>query len=148
LRRNRALFQGVSGRAGRITGCGRNVKVRTEKTSLEDLLRELEKNDSIAYTNIDRKKPTPVSSAAIEVIRLTASRFRCNALIGWNDHSGFIESVFLFSNRSTEDLRARALTGVWTNVSPRSGGGDSGIAETRAEQNKTAMQALGYSSGC
>jgi tRNA dimethylallyltransferase len=122
-----------------------NPGLRTELESLpfETLLRELKERDSAAYEKIDKQNPRRVIRA-IEVIRLTGKKFS-EQRAEWKTQNAIpAKTNFYCFTRSPADLHARInLRG---DEMFRRGL----VEETREllkhglEQNKTAMQAIGY----
>ena len=119
------------------------VRAELEVTPLAELLAELEQRDPLTYARIDRQNPRRVIRA-VEVIRLTGKPFSAQRA-NWNPEvrSQKSEVIFCFS-REPADLRARIETRVDTMFAAGL------VDETRAllslglQQNRHAMQALGY----
>ena len=119
------------------------VRAELEVTPLAELLAELEQRDPLTYARIDRQNPRRVIRA-VEVIRLTGKPFSAQRA-NWNPEvrSQKSEVIFCFS-REPADLRARIETRVDTMFAAGL------VDETRAllslglQQNRNAMQALGY----
>lgn len=119
------------------------VRAELEATPLAELLAELEQRDPLTYARIDRQNPRRVVRA-VEVIRLTGKPFSAQRA-NWNPEvrSQKSEVIFCFS-REPADLRARIETRVDTMFAAGL------VDETRAllslglQQNRNAMQALGY----
>ena len=119
------------------------VRAELEATPLAELLAELEQRDPLTYARIDRQNPRRVIRA-VEVIRLTGKPFSAQRA-NWNPEvrSQKSEVIFCFS-REPADLRARIETRVDTMFAAGL------VDETRAllslglQQNRNAMQALGY----
>ena len=119
------------------------VRAELEATPLSELLVELEQRDPLTYARIDRQNPRRVIRA-VEVIRLTGKPFSAQRA-NWNPEvrSQKSEVIFCFS-REPADLRARIETRVDTMFAAGL------VDETRAllslglQQNRNAMQALGY----
>ena len=119
------------------------VRAELEATPLAELLAELEQRDPLTYARIDRQNPRRVIRA-VEVIRLTGKPFSAQRA-NWNPEvrSQKSEVIFCFS-REPADLRAR----IEARVDAMFAGGL--VDETRAllslglQQNRNAMQALGY----
>jgi tRNA dimethylallyltransferase len=121
------------------------LRAELETTPLPDLLRELETRDPATYHKIDRKNPRRVIRA-VEVIRLTGKPFSAQRA-SWpvGSESGNAQSpAFFFLARRVDDLQARINARV--DAMFRRGL----VAETEhllkhgLEENKTAMQAIGY----
>ncbi len=122
-----------------------NPELRAELEALpfETLLRELRKRDSEAYEKIDKQNPRRVIRA-IEVIRLTGKKFS-EQRAEWKEQGAFpVKTNFYCFMRQPVDIHARINARV--DEMFRRGLVD----ETREllkhglEQNKTAMQAIGY----
>lgn len=119
------------------------VRAELEAAPLSELLVELEQRDPLTYARIDRQNPRRVIRA-VEVIRLTGKPFSAQRA-NWNPEvrSQKSEVIFCFS-REPADLRAR----IEARVDAMFAGGL--VDETRAllslglQQNRNAMQALGY----
>ena len=119
------------------------VRAELEAAPLSELLAELEQRDPLTYARIDRQNPRRVIRA-VEVIRLTGKPFSAQRA-NWNPEvrSQKSEVIFCFS-REPADLRAR----IEARVDAMFAGGL--VDETRAllslglQQNRNAMQALGY----
>jgi tRNA dimethylallyltransferase len=122
------------------------LRMELEAAPLADLLHELAERDSATFERIDRQNPRRVIRA-LEVIRLTGKPFseqRANWPVGEASHTMHLAPRFFALSRSSEDLRRRIDTRVDQMF-------DCGlVTETRAllqrglDQNKTAMQAIGY----
>ncbi len=122
------------------------LRAELEATCMADLLHELAKRDPATFERIDRQNPRRVIRA-LEVIRLTGKPFseqRANWLAGDVPRTTAHTPRFCALSRSSEDLRKR----IDTRVDQMFANGL--VAETRAllqrglEQNRTAMQAIGY----
>ena len=120
------------------------VRQELEATPLDTLLRELQQSDPVTYERIDRQNPRRVVRA-LEVIRLTGQPFS-EQRAAWN-HEPRIASHgprLLGLQRAPTDLHAR----IHQRVDEMFARGL--VAETRAllahglEENRTAMQAIGY----
>jgi tRNA dimethylallyltransferase len=122
------------------------LRAELEATPLADLLRELVDRDPAAYERIDRRNPRRVIRA-LEVIRLTGKPFS-EQRADWpaDDSSRTTHHAprFFALSRTSEDLRTR----IDSRVDQMFERGL--VTETRSllqrglEQNKTAMQAIGY----
>ena len=119
------------------------LRAELEKTSLDELLRELEASDPATFEKIDRKNPRRVIRA-IEVIRLTGKKFS-EQRADWKSEVRSQKSEKIFAlTRKAEDLHACINSRV--DEMFRRGL----VAETEQllkhglAQNKTAMQAIGY----
>jgi tRNA dimethylallyltransferase len=123
------------------------LRAELEATPVADLLRELEQLDPVTFAKIDRDNPRRVIRA-VEVIRLTDRPFSAQRS-DWSHASRtthHVSRTFCLT-RSAPDLHARINARVDEMFA-------SGLVEeTRRllvhglEQNKTAMQAIGYRQG-
>ena len=122
------------------------LRAELEATPLADLLRELVDRDPATYERIDRRNPRRVIRA-LEVIRLTGKPFfeqRADWLGDESLRPAPHAQRFFALSRSNADLRDR----IDSRVDQMFERGL--VAETRAlrqrglEENKTAMQAIGY----
>jgi tRNA dimethylallyltransferase len=138
----KALLEGL----GEAPPANPALRAELEAAPLADLLRELAERDPATYARIDRQNPRRVVRA-LEVIRLAGKPFseqRANWPVREASHTPQHAPRFFALSRSTEDLRKR----IDTRVDQMFAQGL--VAETRAllqrglEQNKTAMQAIGY----
>lgn len=118
------------------------LRAELESTPLPVLLRELEDRDPAAFATIDQRNPRRVIRA-VEAIRLTGKLFS-QQRAGWQTKpSPFSNRTFILE-RSPPDLTARIESRVTTMFAQGL------VEETRRliaaglEQNRTAMQALGY----
>lgn len=128
------------------------LRAELEAVSLAELLRELEQRDPATFAKIDRNNPRRVVRA-LEVIRLTGKPFSAQRA-RWGEapdeppaqegSRGRSPHQFICLSRPTADLHARINVRVDEMF-------DAGLVEeTRQllqrglEQNKTALQAIGY----
>jgi tRNA dimethylallyltransferase len=114
-----------------------------ESTPLNDLLGELESKDPETFAVVDRQNPRRVVRA-VEVIRLTGRKYS-ELRAEWGDtHAVRPDWHWIGLHRASEDLHER----ISRRVDQMFAGGL--VAETERlrpeglEQNKTAMQAIGY----
>lgn len=120
------------------------LRAELEAISFAELLRELEQDDPATYAKIDRNNPRRVIRA-LEVIRLTGKPFSAQRA-EWNPSSTRTppSSQFFSLSRPATDLHVR----INARVDEMFAAGL--VEETREllqkglEQNKTAMQAIGY----
>jgi tRNA dimethylallyltransferase len=120
-----------------------DLRAGLEAASLESLLHELRERDPAAYEKIDKQNPRRVIRA-VEVIRLSGKKFS-EQRAGWRSEAGSQKSEkFYCFTRPPADLHARINARVDAMFARGL------VAETRElrkrglEQNKTAMQAIGY----
>ena len=120
------------------------VRQELETTPLDTLLRELQQSDPVTYERIDRQNPRRVVRA-LEVIRLTGQPFS-EQRAAWNHEPRIANHGprLLGLQRAPTDLHAR----IHQRVDEMFARGL--VAETLAllahglEENRTAMQAIGY----
>lgn len=120
------------------------LRAELEAAPLAELLRELEQRDPVTFAKIDRQNPRRVVRA-LEVIRLTGKPFSAQRA-EWNPACTLPPpaSRFFCLARPSADLHTR----INVRVDEMFAAGL--VAETRQllqhglEQNKTAMQAIGY----
>ena len=135
----RAFLEGI----GDAPGSDETLRAELEAAPLAELLAELEQRDPVTFTRIDKENPRRVVRA-VEVIRLTGKPFSGQRSV-WADQTPAAkhETIFVLS-RTTDNLVAR----IHARVDEMFALGL--VAETREllkhglEQNKTAMQAIGY----
>jgi tRNA dimethylallyltransferase len=117
------------------------LRVELEATPLEELLKELRERDPAAHEKMDKRNPRRIIRA-LEVIRTTGKSFSSQRA-NWPAQAAGQGNLHLF-NRSSSDLRRR----IDVRVDEMFRGGL--VEETRElfkqglEENKTAMQAIGY----
>lgn len=138
---------------GEAPSANPELRARLEAMPFEALLRELHERDPAAYEKIDKQNPRRVIRA-VEVIRLTGKKFSQQraewkskvqpATPKHGEGGGPKSKVFFCFTRQTVDMHARInarVDGMFTLGL---------VDETREllkrglEQNKTAMQAIGY----
>lgn len=118
------------------------LRAQLKRTPLPELLRELEERDLECFQRIDRKNPRRVVRA-IEVIRLTGKTFsEQRSAWGSGKAAKACYSVGLF--RSREDLKRRINERVEAMFQRGLVAETEHLLKQGLEQNKTAMQALGY----
>src|SRR6185503_3972498 len=116
------------------------LRAELERISLPELLHELKQRDPATYECIDRQNPRRVVRA-LEVIRLTGRPFS-DQRAAWRE--GSPASAVFALRRNPDDLRARIDARVDRMFQ------EGLVRETESllghglEQNRTAMQALGY----
>jgi tRNA dimethylallyltransferase len=137
---SKAYLQGL----GEAPPSDAKLRAELEATPLAQLLDELAQKDSATYDRIDRQNPRRVIRA-LEVIRLTGKPFSAQRA-EWQQLSTLNSqpSTLIGLRRSAPDLHAR----INARVDEMFARGL--VEETREllkhglEQNKTAMQAIGY----
>ncbi|HEY4952172.1 MAG TPA: tRNA (adenosine(37)-N6)-dimethylallyltransferase MiaA [Verrucomicrobiae bacterium] len=119
------------------------LRAELEASSFEALLRELRERDPATYEKIDKQNPRRVIRA-IEVIRLTGKKFS-EQRAEWKTPGAVPDKInFYCFTRASADLHARI------NIRVEEMFRRGLVSETREllqhglEQNKTAMQAIGY----
>lgn len=120
------------------------LRAELEAASLAELLRELEQRDPVTFAKIDRHNPRRVVRA-LEVIRLTGKPFSAQRA-AWNPSSTLHppSSQFFCISRPAADLHARLNTRVDEMFAQGLVEEARQLLQRGLEQNKTAMQAIGY----
>jgi tRNA dimethylallyltransferase len=119
------------------------LRAELEAASFESLLRELRERDPAAYEKIDKQNPRRVIRA-VEVIRLTGKKFS-EQRAEWKAQSVVpIKTNFYCFTRTSTDLHTRINTRVDAMFARGLVGETRGLLKRGLEQNKTAMQAIGY----
>jgi tRNA dimethylallyltransferase len=117
------------------------LRAELEATPLENLLAELRERDPVAYEKIDRKNPRRIIRA-VEVIRLTGKPFS-EVQSPKSKVQGQKPKFFCFT-RSSDDLRKRVDARVDAMFARGLVDETRELLKRGLEQNKTAMQAIGY----
>jgi tRNA dimethylallyltransferase len=117
------------------------LRAELEATPLENLLAELRERDPAAYEKIDKKNPRRIIRA-VEVIRLTGKPFS-EVQSPKSKVQGQKPEFFCFT-RSSDDLRKRVGARVDAMFARGLVDETRELLERGLEQNKTAMQAIGY----
>jgi tRNA dimethylallyltransferase len=120
------------------------LRAELEASSFESLLRELKERDPAAYEKIDKQNPRRVIRA-VEVIRLTGKKFS-EQRAEWKSGARSKEQGLRFFcfTRSSVDLHARINARVDAMFARGLVDETGGLLTRGLEQNKTAMQAIGY----
>jgi tRNA dimethylallyltransferase len=120
------------------------LRAELEATPPAELLRELAKRDPVTYENIDRRNPRRVIRA-VEAIRLTGQPFSAQRA-NWNPAArGPQPAARCFGlTRSATDLRARIDARVEQMFQRGVVEETRQLLERGLDQNRTAMQAIGY----
>jgi len=121
----------------------KKLRTKLETTPLAELLRELAQRDPVTFASIDKQNPRRVIRA-VEVLRLTGKPFS-EQRADWK-HSTVHDSRFTIHtlSRSTPDLHARINARVEKMFAAGLVEETRGLLQRGLEQNKTAMQAIGY----
>jgi len=120
-----------------------NLRVELESAPLPELLRELELKDSQTFAAIDRKNRRRVVRA-LEVIRTTGMPFSAQRA-PWNAERGTRNAELFFGfTRTSEDLRTRIDARVDEMFARGLVAETARLMSRGLEQNRTAMQAIGY----
>jgi tRNA dimethylallyltransferase len=120
-----------------------NLRVELESAPLPELLRELELKDSQTFAAIDRKNRRRVVRA-LEVIRTTGMPFSAQRA-PWNAECGTRNAELFFGfTRTSEDLRTRIDARVDEMFARGLVAETARLMSQGLEQNRTAMQAIGY----
>ena len=135
----RAYLEGI----GDAPGSNETLRAELEATPVATLLAELERLDPVTFARIDRSNPRRVVRA-VEVIRLTGKPFS-EQRAAWNETARGADSgnVFVLS-RASEDLHARIHARVDEMFALGLVAETQQLLERGLEQNRTAMQAIGY----
>ena len=124
-----------------------HLRAELETVPLSELLRELEQRDPVTFSKIDRHNPRRVIRA-VEVIRLTGKPFSTQRaqweLVGTRSTASPTFSSGFGLSRRSDDLRARIDRRVEQMFERGLVGETKRLLERGLEQNKTAMQAIGY----
>src|SRR5438874_386843 len=119
------------------------LRAELEAMPLPELLRELEKDDPVAFAKIDRQNPRRVVRA-LEVIRLTGRPFSAQRS-RWNSQLPAPTSEpFIGLRRSSDDLRARIDARVDAMFARGLAQETEQLLKRGLAENRTAMQAIGY----
>jgi tRNA dimethylallyltransferase len=120
------------------------LRAELEAASFEALLRELRERDPAAYEKIDKQNPRRVIRA-VEVIRLTGKKFS-EQRAEWKSKARSKEQGLRFYcfTRQPADLHARINARVDAMFARGLVDETRGLLTRGLEQNKTAMQAIGY----
>ena len=119
------------------------LRAELEAASFESLLKELKERDPAAYEKIDKQNPRRVIRA-VEVIRLTGKKFS-EQRAEWKlkVQSPKSKNFFAFTRQSA-DLHASINARVDAMFARGLVDETRGLLTRGLEQNKTAMQAIGY----
>jgi tRNA dimethylallyltransferase len=119
------------------------LRAELEAVSFEALLRELRERDPAAYAQIDKQNPRRVIRA-VEVIRLTGKKFS-EQRAEWKAQCAVPDKTnFYCFTRTPADLHARINARVDAMFARGLVEETRGLLQRGLEQNKTAMQAIGY----
>jgi tRNA dimethylallyltransferase len=135
---------------GEAPGTNPGLRAELEAASFEALLKELRERDPEAYGKIDKQNPRRVIRA-VEVIRLTGKKFseqRAEWKVGssrCDDRTAqrAVPTMFCFT-RPAADMHARINARVDAMFARGLVDETRGLLTRGLEQNKTAMQAIGY----
>jgi tRNA dimethylallyltransferase len=116
------------------------LRAELERISLPELLHELKQRDPATYERIDRQNPRRVVRA-LEVIRLTGQPFS-GQRAAWQE--GSPAGAVIALRREAGDLRARIDTRVDRMFQEGLVRETESLLSCGLDQNRTAMQALGY----
>jgi tRNA dimethylallyltransferase len=128
---------------GEAPAANPELRAELEAAPFESLLRELHERDPAAYEKIDRQNPRRVIRA-VEVVRLTGKKFS-EQRAEWKAEGGRRKAEKFFCiTRLPEDLRARINVRVDVMFARGLVNETRELLKRGLEQNKTAMQAIGY----
>ena len=134
-------FQAFLEGLGEAPAADPKLRAELEAAPLEQLLAELREHDPVTFEKIDKKNPRRIVRA-VEVIRLTGKPF--SEVRSQKSEVRSQNSKFFCLTRATDDLRRRidaradAMFARGLVVEVRE------LLKRGLEQNKTAMQAIGY----
>ena len=135
----KALLSGL----GEAPSANPELRDELEAASFESLLGELRERDPEAYEKIDKQNPRRVIRA-VEVIRLTGKKFS-EQRAEWKAEGGKRKAENFFCiNRPPADLHARINARVDAMFARGLVDETRELLRRGLEQNKTAMQAIGY----
>ena len=119
------------------------LRAELETVPLAELLRELEQRDSATFAKIDRQNPRRVVRA-VEVLRLTGKKFS-EQRAAWPSKGQEPKSQIVFAlSRESADLHQRIHTRVDQMFASGLVDETHRLLAHGLEQNRTAMQAIGY----
>jgi tRNA dimethylallyltransferase len=128
---------------GEAPSANPELRAELEATSFEKLLRELRERDPEAYKKIDKQNPRRVIRA-VEVIRLTGKKFS-EQRAEWKAQSALpIKTNFYCFMRQSADMHALINARVDAMFARGLADETRELLQRGLEQNKTAMQAIGY----
>ena len=135
----KALLEGL----GEAPPADAVLRAELERAPLEALLRELAERDPATFARIDRRNPRRVVRA-LEVIRLTGRPCSEQRAV-WNLSAfSHLSSPIFALSRAIDDLRARIDARVDQMFERGLVQETQGLWRSGLEQNRTAMQAIGY----
>lgn len=132
-------FKALFGGLGESPTSDSNLRVRLESTELADLLEELRSKDPKTFEAIDRQNPRRVIRA-VEVIRMTGKPFS-EQRADWGRATA---CNFFVMRREPDDLKRRVNERVDKMFEAGLLAETGSLLSNGLEQNKTAMQAIGY----
>lgn len=134
----KAFIEGL----GEAPSASPELRAELETTPLETLLDELKQWDPVTFERVDRKNPRRVIRA-LEVIRLTGKPFSSQRA-AWSPASKTVISRSFGLTREMTDLRDRIDRRVNAMFSEGLVTETENLMRHGLEQNRTALQALGY----
>lgn len=136
-------FQAYLGGLGEAPAADAALRAELEGLPFETLLHELRERDPVTWEKIDKQNPRRVIRA-LEVIRLTGKKFS-NQRAEWRSAARGSESqAILCFTRTTDDLHGRINARVDEMFRRGLVGETRELLSKGLDQNKTAMQAIGY----
>jgi tRNA dimethylallyltransferase len=135
----KAFLEGL----GEAPAADPKLRAELEAAPLDNLLRELHERDPAAYEQIDKKNPRRIVRA-VEVIRLTGRPFSHQRADWSTQHATRNTQHFYCFTRSPADLHARINARVDAMFEHGLVDETRKLLQRGLEQNKTAMQAIGY----
>jgi len=137
----KALFEGL----GTAPPANAEVRAQLEHTPVKELLDELERADPATFARIDKSNPRRVIRA-LEVIRLTGRPFS-EQKASWKE-SEHSNALFVVLTRPAELLRRRIDARVDQMFQAGLVEETKRLLERGLQENRTALQALGYRQVC
>jgi tRNA dimethylallyltransferase len=128
---------------GEVPATNPELRAELEAVSFEALLRELRERDPAAYEKIDKQNPRRVIRA-VEVIRLTGKKFSEQRAEWKMQRDVPAKNNFYCFTRQSADMHARINARVDAMFARGLVDETRGLLARGLEQNKTAMQAIGY----
>jgi tRNA dimethylallyltransferase len=119
------------------------LRAELEQMPLPELLRELAERDPVTFARIDQRNPRRIVRA-LEVIRLTSRPFSEQRAAWTPSPISYLPSPIIALLRQSADLRARIDERVDLMFARGLVQETEGLLRRGLEQNRTAMQAIGY----
>ncbi|HXR47190.1 MAG TPA: tRNA (adenosine(37)-N6)-dimethylallyltransferase MiaA [Candidatus Limnocylindrales bacterium] len=128
---------------GEAPSANPELRTQLEFMPFDALLHELRERDPVAYEKIDKQNPRRVIRA-VEVIRLTGKKFSQQRAEWKSEVQSPKSKAFFCLTRKPADMHARINARVDTMFARGLVDETRELLKQGLEQNKTAMQAIGY----